>query len=334
MIIESLHNSYSVIQRLAPRDPAVSEFIARRDDGAEMRLVRVLGPNTAEIYQELDRVRKEGHFADLAEYFFSNGTLSLALFQPQGRSLSQLLAGGHITVAHRLLLLQNVLERLTLLSPPPYFAATALTMDNVHLSATAQAGFSYDCSDILAMDEYTFGDVARAFVQLLEDAFAPELAQGKFSELSEFCNRLFGQTWDGYMELYRAYHELYIAFRNVGDAAFLPDNAQTRIQRAVARALSYTRPVIGAVILIAVSAYLGWSIWHALQPDGHAPYFTQIGSLVLDEEDGGVPAEDGASDDEASAGEGATAEAGAEGEQAASENPGASGQTDGEEAVA
>lgn len=328
MIIESLNNSYSVIQRLALRDPAVSEFIARRDDGAEMRLARVSGPNSAEIYHELDRVRKEGHFADLAEYFFSHGTLTLAFFQPQSRSLSQLLAGERITVAHRLLLLQNVLERLILLSPPSYFAATALTMDNVHLSVTAQAGFAYDCSDILAMDEYTYGDVARAFAQLLEDAFALELAQGKFSELSELCNRLCVQTWDDYMELYRAYHELYIAFRDVEDAEFLPDNVQTRIQRAVARALSYKRLVIGVVILIAVVAYLGWSIWHALQPDGHAPYFTQIGSLVLDDGEEGVPAEDGASEDEAAA------EGAAEGEQAASGDQPAPDQTVSEEVTA
>lgn len=290
MVIESIEHRYTVIERLVQRDPAVAEFIARRDDGPEMRLARIIGPGAADIYREVDRTRKAGHFTDLAECFFNRGTLFLAFFQPQSRSLSQLLAGERITVSRRLLLLQNVLERLILLAPPPYFAAAALTAEHVHFTTTAQAGLTYDCSDILSMGEYTYGNVARAFAQLCENTFAPELAVGKFHELSEFCDGLRTRTWDGYMALYRAFHALYLEFRAVDDDEFLPDNMQTRIHRATAHALSYKRLAICSIILIAVLAYLAWSIWHALQPDGHSPYFTQIGTLVFDDQAEGDPA--------------------------------------------
>ena len=294
MLIRSLRETYTIVEEYPEKTPGVREFQGLSSQGKKTYLVCIPDAQSKTLYEQLEQIRKKGHFEDLLEYFFAEGSLNVVFFKPTDPSLAQKLAQEKLSLLERLTVLKGVLERLLLLDAPPCFLKGTLTAARICVSPSLAVSFDYDCADILQLSEYQSKDVAAAFAGLCRTVFAQELQLKEMPELEAFCKTAQTTGMQSYMALYQAFYPVYFQYCDKTEKQLKPDGFQARLHKKLAWLWSKKRTIIGAIVMILAILYLGAAIWARLTPDERQPYFSNIGTRAFEE-----PADEEQTDQEA-----------------------------------
>lgn len=221
-------------------------------------------------------------FTDFVECTVSEEKL-LAIFEyPQGQCLKEMLPSEYMGVAERLDIVKNTLERIILQNLPPYFAARCMRPGGVWVKRSGEVSFLYDVTGVERGTDFGMREVSAAFGGLLERVFDGELKRETVPELKKFLIELHENLFSDYMEIYRRFCEVRLAFLELSQEAFAMPN--TWIFQLWDRVKKYFKPLkkLAALILFIVAlAYMVWTIRTASEPAVSMNVLDQIGTLDI-----------------------------------------------------
>ncbi len=261
MLIQSLEQTFTVIQLLGSSDLSAS-YLCRdyaQQNPSDYLLVQVKEPELVRkmvpVFMEFTR---EGTFQDFAGSFPKDGSVYGVFHYSSYPTWSQKRERESCSLAERLEIGKNLLDKMLLYRMPLYFQRHVLTSDRVCVAPSLEIGFRYELQDIGFYFSVTQEQVSLAYQQFFEDLFSAELELQSNQALEEFVLDC-AQT-GSLEELYRRFMPLYQSLREeLGKPQSGPPQRNSRAFQAweaAKNAARLLRPILAAAVLIAVVIYL------------------------------------------------------------------------------
>ena len=290
MLIQSLDQTYTVIQLLGRNDRAEC-YLCRdyaRQDPSDYALVRLIDPDlVARMVPVFLRLEQEGMFLDFVGSFTGEDGVYGAFRYSGFPTWEQKRDREACSLAERLEIAKNLLEKMLLYRMPPYFQRNVLAPGRICVSPSLEVGFRYGLEDIYNYFSVGPADACQGFRAFFEELFYEELAQGAAPELETFVSGC--AAAEGLEDLYRRFVPVYQALRAPKEGKQKKQAAPRRqgrafqIWEAVKRVLRVLRPIVAAAVILAVVIYLivTWDAGSEAAKD--AGTFSYIGTVEITE---------------------------------------------------
>ena len=189
MLIQSLEQTFTVIQLLGSSDLSAS-YLCRdyaQQNPSDYLLVQVKEPELVRkmvpVFMEFTR---EGTFQDFAGSFPKDGSVYGVFHYSSYPTWAQKRERENCSLAERLEIGKNLLDKMLLYRMPLYFQRHVLTPDRVCVAPSLEIGFRYELQDIGFYFSVTQEQVSLAYQQFFEDLFSVELELQSNQALEEF----------------------------------------------------------------------------------------------------------------------------------------------------
>ncbi len=285
MLIQSLEQTFTVIQLRGTTD--VSESYLCRDydqqNPSDYMLVKIKDQDFAQkLIPIFLQIQQERTFLDFVGSFTQEDTLYAAFHSSDFPTLAQKMERENCGLSERLEIVKNLWDKMILYKMPLYFQQHIFSMDRVCVSSALEIGFRYELQDFNNYFEVEPEQVIHALWYFLQELFSQELQQHSCMELERFCNRLVGFT--GSLEdLYQDFAELYHQLQGNQGQASPPqrDGTPFRLWEIVKRIARLLKPVLAAIVLIAIVIYLIFMLNTDQSPVDGAGKFDFIGTVEI-----------------------------------------------------
>ena len=283
MVIETLDKKYEVIRYLYS-DKHRERYVCREKTSEEtFTMIRIKEKKwIVKVMDFLMRQLENEDFTDLADCFFSEEHLFIALRYAEGMSLKDKIAYEDSPLEERLDLGRSILDRLLIQNMPDYFMNDCLTGESILIGSGMSIAFVYELEGLGDYQKTRFSDVELKIADIMEALFADELSKKTLSVMERFIKSLKKHAYEDLMTLYTVYDELVKEILTMDPEELAVP--KTKAFRAWERFLKILRPVkkVVAVLLILASiGFLVWSAYNNMQTGKPAKVFDYIGTMEI-----------------------------------------------------
>ncbi|MFA7468008.1 MAG: hypothetical protein WCY82_07055 [Desulfotomaculaceae bacterium] len=266
MLIQTIKRDFAVLRMLESTrdlDIAVCRDLLEQQD--RVYLVLTL-KNPDLIYKTLPfftKLKQNASFSDFRECFAQDGQFFLVFSYYDKPLLVEKYSAGSYALVERLEIGRSLLSRMVLLDMPPSLQYDALQERNLVLDDALQVWFNYRLEEISSYPSLTGArvqaELARIFRMLLGKEIATEVAP----ELLLFINNLVHGSFKDYLDVYKAYDEVYTLLMSLEEKGEIePKSLLFRLWERAKALAGYVRPVLATVVLVTALGYLFFTFMH------------------------------------------------------------------------
>lgn len=307
MVIQNLERSYVVIQS-CPGEGRQRQYLCREDGDGQWREKKIGRIPLAEVSGGLirflmDQIHRES-FRDFEDYFTDDEFLCVVMGLGEGKPLAVKLQEEKCTLRERLEMGKNLIERLVLLNPDPYFFRGAMAAERIRVSAALETAFDYDISDITEHERADFAQGAEGLSGVMEVLFLQERKQRSMPELDRFCYGLSHGEWGDYLSIHREYLKVFERWADKEEKDLQPKTWGFRLWEMVKASLRGLKKLALLGILVLAAAYLALSVRDFVQPPAVRENYKRIGTLQIETESETAESAEGSMESESAGTEG------------------------------
>ncbi len=286
MIIRTLKYTLRVMKTLAETEK-VSVYVCAELSDERTYVLNIFKDKSAfgEIMPLFLSEKRNSRFCDLVDCFSMRGFLYV-LFEYNGGK--PLLSLSELPLEQRLEYCRELAEYMVLLNMSPMLQASLLNEERVVIG-DGGARFVYCFADELNVVADGYGDVFDAFVKLVQRLFSVELEMKYSEKLTRFCSRG-ARKADSYKELYERFGEIYDDLNSHIDD-LVSGKPQFMALEKIKNAIPAIKRVLLAVLVAAAAGLAVYAIFAGGEKPEYVP-ITRIGTLVIEENDDTLSAEE------------------------------------------
>lgn len=298
MVIRNLSRKYVVVRECAPFDGAVRQYICRellpepggagiKEEGkpdqsfraARQEVVRVSGEEIRFLMEQVKNVS----FTDFVDFFNDGDSLYVMMKSGGGDSLSEKLAGERCSLSERLELGKNILERLLILNPAPFFISAAMDRELIRALPSDEVEFDYDLSGLEHFQETDFMAASKRMGEVYAFLFEEELSLRAIPELETLVYRFRQGEIGDVMEAYKQFLPVYQSWRGREPGDLKPKNFWFTLWERLKGIGRLLKKLVAPALLLLALAYLAASISWFLAEPGAKKEFSSIGTVEIRE---------------------------------------------------
>ncbi|MCH5281444.1 MAG: hypothetical protein J1E61_08230 [Lachnospiraceae bacterium] len=218
MIIQNIDKCYEVINRFSGGD-SIQEFLCKEQELGETNLlVRIKDPILAKRFTLfLEEKVKGTEFSDYQDCFQWEEALYAVFTYSSHQTLAHKLAGENCTLEERAGIFCNLLEKMLLLDPHPYFMKNALHQDRITVSDSLDVAWNYHLDEETGFDNCKMEIIWERLENIFVLLFDRELKEKRSPLLEQYLYDLTRGAIFSYMDLYQEFmpvHESLCAEEN------------------------------------------------------------------------------------------------------------------------
>lgn len=289
MLVRTQQQRFAVV-RVLRETPEEEISLCREltENGGLYTLARFRNPDICRLMlPTLARQRDNVAFSDYLGLFTQEGDLYARFRYTDAPTLTQRLEAGKWSLPERLEVGGNLLERMTLQNMPGFLQYEALREQNITVDDALCVRFNYLLEPLSIGFAVDMSLICIRVEELLRELFAPELAAKSAPELEEFLARLAACGCATYLEIYSGYDRVRTQLQQrVLTGQVEPQTWLFRLWRRIKGATRFVRPLLAGLVVVAAFCYLLYTVFLPPIPKGTPVRFDQVGTVVLQKEDG------------------------------------------------
>lgn len=283
MKIQTLNKSYQVIQILPNRKVGygMERMVAKNDQKELCFILRFTDPELIhKMIPIFMNLQNQGMAEDFMECFSKESDF-YAVFAwhmqtPFVEKIKQ-----PLRFLEKLVILKNLLEKLITLKLSNYFIYEVLHFPNIMIADSLKVEFQYTLYETNTIELIAFSDVANQLAIVIKQLFAEELKKEMIPKLKELIEDL--QRNGRYRDLvsiYQKYREIYKIYES-GTVVPKENSTGFRIWNKLKQGIPYLKRIVKILLLLAILAYLVYTILNPTVGVGDKYQFKNIGTLEI-----------------------------------------------------
>lgn len=284
MIIQNIEHKYVVIQKLQGEE-MLEQFICRDvrfSFEQEYRIARVSTEDLPSgLIPYLLNMEQGKKFKDFREYFTDDQYLYLVVSENTHMTLKDRLDQDICGLAERIQIGMVVLEHLVLLDPPPYFAASAMSLDGIGISKALEIQFRYDLFRLFQYQKYGMKEVEDGISVCFRRLYQKELELKAFPEMEVFLTELSKSVYEDYVSIYASFRGIYQVWQGRGEESLKPQSKSFRLWEFLKRVGKILKNMVSMLILLLALVYLVLSVRAFTAPHPSMQNYNKIGTLEM-----------------------------------------------------
>lgn len=261
------------------------QYVCRKEGRAEQREYLAVQIPTSRLRREMIRYlaaqERNTNFHEFVDYITDSHNITFMLDYGTGNDLASALRDEQMSLEERTAAAVGIIKHLVLSDFPPYFIHAAMKPERVRKTQAMDFSFAFDVSDFLKFDQVDFPLACQDMAEVLESLFAREQKKRAVPELETFFYQLrhgaFADTLSVYQELLAV-----TALWSGKEEEELEDKSLAfRIWEKIKGLGRMASAAVKVAAVLLAAAYLGFSIYYALQPEAPGVGYEQIGDLEI-----------------------------------------------------
>lgn len=289
MIIQNREHKYVVIQKIQDGE-MIEEFICRDVQSSfeqEYRIARVLTKVLPSgLIPYLLNISQNGEFKDFREYFTDEQYLYLVVSENIHMTLKDRLDQDICGLAERIQIGMALLEHLVLLDPPPYFAASAMSLQGIGISKAMEIEFRYDLSRLFRYQDYGMKQVEDGLFTCFHRLYQKELELKAFPEMEALLTELSKDSYEDYVSIYARFRGIYEVWQGRGEESLKPQSRSFRLWEILKRIGKILKSMVSVLILLLALVYLILSVRAFTAPHPSIQNYKNIGTVEIQKQGG------------------------------------------------
>ncbi|HHV12873.1 MAG TPA: hypothetical protein GXX75_21595 [Clostridiales bacterium] len=291
MVINTLKHNYYVIHKLEENQELEALLCKEvtpqegKDPDQRYRVIRLKNlPLTYQVLPFFMELLNSREFTDYYDCFSKDGCLHLVFLQQDYPLLVDKLERERCDLRERLEIGKKLLSRILMQNMPDFILYDALAKESLCVSPSLEVAFRYSLASLADYRTIGISQVRQRLVPVFLALFDYELQKEASVDIEEFIEGLRIRDYRSYVDIYREYDGLYGRLVSGGLIAKIkPRTFLFRLWDRIKSLFKYMKAVVAALLLIAIAAYLIYTIYN--QPVDTATVFNynQIGTVWIEE---------------------------------------------------
>lgn len=287
MFVETINRSFTVIRMLSSTNCCEISVCKDLTEEKNKTYLLVCLKDMDIIYKTITfftSLKENTSFEDFVDCFSQNGYFYIVFDYKEKDLLYDKIKEKGFHLKERLEIAKNLLTEITLQNMPKYLQYEALSQNNLLLDDTLTVKFNYSLNEIDKFGILTTNKFEIRLVEVFELIFQNELEAKISVELENFITDLAERKYKSYIEIYKAFNEVYsLLINKMAEGSVEPQSFWFKLWNFIKGLAKYIKPVIGAILVLVLIGYLIYSIKNpeAVTANANGVKFQSIGTVDL-----------------------------------------------------
>ncbi len=286
MTIQTLKHQYEIVQRVCQNE-CFEQFLCKEYNHSQKNVFYdIFQIKQRELVVKLILIFTEQMnntaFTDFFECFSKDGELYVVFLHKQTSSLKEKLEKENCKLIERTLIGKKILEQILLLNMPDFLVYDILDGMQIQVSEAMDISFLYQLKEISSFETVTKQMIWKKMANVFELLFGYEISLEASEAIPIFLKEVRTGTYEDYVSLYQAYLQFAKELEHT-KKPLKPNTFWFRVWDKIKEFWKKLKSFFGVFLVLAVMAYLIYSILNPVSKDTERFVFQRIGTLSIEE---------------------------------------------------